>query len=181
MIEGIGRIKINVNHMITVEIDGATRPDAIEQAFKIVEEHNGYCAYKITRPYNPRSTGFRSQNARIHGHCSDIALQEEREEWQNPEAVKLLMEYLAIERGYPHIEKRGKIIPKRTRDLNSYEASTLCETINQYADDNNFWLTEYDGKRPYRTRGGRTLAEMMEIEPELNPQYREEHETIWTT
>jgi hypothetical protein len=169
LMEGIGRLKINIDHLIAIEIDGAARPELVEEAFKLVKEHNGFCSYKFGRPYQPRTTGYRSQNARIHGHCKDIAMQAQDGRWKDTETVKLLMEYLAIERGYPHYKYKGRIIPKRTSQINSYEASILCETIQQFADEHNFYLTEYDDKeQAYKSIGGRTSEEMQRDYPEMN-------------
>lgn len=146
----------------------------VKMETELMLNHAAWQMVTITSPTKPRSTGYRSQNSRIHGHCADIAAQAGKAEFKDPEQIKLLMKYLAIDRGYPHSEYRGKIIPKKSSECNTLEANILLETIQQFADENNFYLTEYTKKQgnkdaiPYKSIGGRTLAEMQKFYPELN-------------
>ena len=177
MIEITGTIKINPDQSITITAQTYGKPEILDEAMKLVKEHNSFCNIKITRPSHPRSTGNRSQNSHIWGHCSDMSKQAKSKKW-TPTAVHQLMKALTVkaQKDYPFFEYRGFMIYASDSEINSLQANNLIETIHQFADENNFWLTEYTEDkppRPYKTRGGRTLAEMMKIEPRLNPKHKE--------
>ncbi len=135
----------------------------------------------ISPPSKPRTTGERSQEAHVRGHCESISVQAKNHRW-TPEQVLAVMKGLTALSGRPYPKPeyfRGVPVYASNADLSSIEENSLIETIHQFADEHNFWLTEYTNElepRPYKTRGGRTLAEMMSIEPELNPEYAGEQQ-----
>jgi hypothetical protein len=183
-VDATGDITINADEhgyvtSIDVHILTSGKNEIVSEAKKIAEKYKGRCNLKISRPYSPRSTGPRSQEAHIRGHVKSIADQSAHR-WTEDQ-VHAVMKGLTSLSGRPYPKpKRYRDIPiyASDADLNSVEANSLIETMHEFADKNNFWLIEIDEKkgmeRPYRTRGGRTLTEMMKLEPGLNPEYIEE-------
>ena len=78
----------------------------------------------------PRTTGWRSQNHHINGHCQQIAM----ETGNSFSAVKERMKELAIDRGYP-IETLpdGTVKPRSEADVDTIQAAALIDTIDQFA------------------------------------------------
>lgn len=83
-------------------------------------------------PHNPRSTGWKSQNHHINGHCQQIAI----ETGASFDAVKYFMKREAIGRGWPvDTLPNGEAIPASEGDprISSYHAYILIEIIHQFA------------------------------------------------
>jgi len=85
------------------------------------------------------------------------------------------MKRLAVSQGvYPGIKiiSCGIILvePISMSDANIKEAHGLIDTIQKFADENNFWLWKYtdDGKHVYKAIGGRTPQEMRNVFPDFN-------------
>jgi len=118
----------------------------------------------------PRSTGYRSQNSRVWGSCQAIAIQASNPKW-TMSSVYYLMKCLAVQEGvYPGI-KYGKnlIIPISQSLASKKEVTGLCEVINKFASDHNFWLWEYtENNQKYKSIGGKSFEEMQRDYPELN-------------
>ena len=96
---------------------------------------------KISRPKRPRTTGWKSQNHHINGHCQQIAM----ETGNSFTAVKERMKELAIGRGYPkETLVDGSVKPKSEADIDTVEAGYLIDTIHQFADEWNIRLIEED-------------------------------------
>ena len=103
------------------------------------DKHGGTVSYAITLPRRPRTTGERSQNHRINGHCQQIAM----ETGCSFGAVKMHMKRLAIDRGYPFDTlPDGTVAPKSEADVTVEEATYLIETINQFAGEYGIELRE---------------------------------------
>lgn len=100
-----------------------------------------YWNVKISRPKKPRTTGYKSQNHHINGHCQQIT----GESGNSFAAVKERMKVLAIDRGYP-IETLpdGAAVPKSESDIDTVEAGYLIDTIHQFAAEWNIKLIEED-------------------------------------
>jgi len=98
-----------------------------------------YYQVKISRPKRPRTTGDKSQNHHINGHCQQIA----NETGNSFTAVKERMKVLAIDRNYP-IETMldGSVMPKSEADIDTVEAGYLIDTIHQFAAEWNIRLIE---------------------------------------
>lgn len=180
MIEITSKIVINPDMSLTFTAQTHGRPEVVDEARKLVKEFGSFCNLKVTRPYHPRSSGERSQNSHIWGHCTDLSMQAKSKEW-TPAAVHQLMKALAVKEGkdYPHITYRGIMIYASDAEINSLQANNLIEMIHQFADQNDFWLTEYSDETPpraYKSKGGRTLKEMLENYPELNQELRKQPE-----
>ena len=183
-VDATGDITINSDEhgyvtSIDVHILTSGKNEIVSEAKKIAEKYKGRCNLKISRPYSPRSTGPRSQEARIRGHEADIAVQAQSDKWE-PDEVHLLMKALTVQAGkdFPFKKYKSIMVYASDAEINSIQASNLIGTIQEFADKNNFYLTEIDEKngieRPYKSRGGRSLKEMMKLEPGLNPEYIEE-------
>ena len=180
-VDATGDITINEDehgyvNSIDVHILTKGKNEIVAEAKKIAEKYKGRCNLRISRPYSPRSTGPRCQEARIRGHEADIAVQAQSDKWE-PDEVHLLMKALTVQAGkdFPYKKYKSIMIYASDAEINSIQANNLISTIQEFADKNNFYLTEYDEKeRPYKTRGGRSLKEMMACEPDLNPEYMDE-------
>ena len=98
--------------------------------YEIIKKKPPYYKLTITQPYKPRTTGWKSQNHHINGHCQQIAM----ETGNSFSAVKERMKELAIDRGYP-IETLpdGSIKPKSETEISTEEAGYLIDTIHQFA------------------------------------------------
>jgi hypothetical protein len=94
--------------------------------------------------------------------------------WSKSMVYDIMKRYAVMEGVYPGIKfiaPGGLVLiePVSFSDATMQEAKGLCDTINKYADENNFWLWEYtpDGEK-YKSIGGRTLKEMQQYYPGLN-------------
>ncbi len=100
-----------------------------------------YYQVKISRPKRPRTTGDKSQNHHINGHCQQIA----NETGNSFAVVKEYMKRAAIDRNYP-IETLpdGSVMPRSEADIDTVEAGYLIDTIHQFADEWQIRLIEED-------------------------------------
>ena len=119
-------------------------------------------------------TGKHSINNRIHGNCR--ALYEQAKSDWTFEEIKDLMKCMAVENGYP-----AKVFKRQVGDKTKYykvsrslagqddlTAQILNNTIQAFADENNFWLIDYgEDDKPFRTIGGRDKKQMTEYIKEL--------------
>lgn len=122
---------------------------------------------ELQLPYRKRSSGFRSQNSRLHGHCKDIATQlmdtDSGEPTCTAEEVKEAMKRKAVEEGYPTKWSPidGEVIPLPTRQASVEEMQIILDVVQRFADEHELWLHEYDlDGVPYRSVGGRSREEM---------------------
>jgi len=124
----------------------------------------GQLSLTIGLPFRPRTTGPRSQNNGLWGWCDCLALQlSSRGKQYTREQVKAAMCRMAVgELSYPTvIGADGAEEPKPTEFASVEEMNLVLRTIQMYADQNNFWLIEYDNRgKPYKSVGGRSPAEM---------------------
>lgn len=113
-------------------------------------------------------TGKRSINNRIHGAMRALS-EQARRGWDIDE-IKILMKFMAIENGYeakiykrksPDGKERYYKIPGSLRSATDAQAKILHDTIQLFADENGFWLYEYDdNENIYKSLCGRTKEEM---------------------
>ena len=148
----------------------ATRETWMQKAREVHDKLKEKRLYTVavTLYRKPRSTGPRSQNSRLYGHCSNIA-----EQVVNPDGrptytvdeIKQAMMRMAVDEGYPtHLSADGVEVPLPTRHSTMGQLDVVLKVIQRYADIHGFYLTEIDEetKQPYRSVGGRTLDEMDE-------------------
>ena len=119
--------------------------DMLKQLFYYQEQKSKapskYYKVRIGIPGRPRSTGWKSQNHHVNGHCQQIAI----ETGNSFSAVKEHMKFLAINRGYPmETMPDGMPVPKSEADITVEEAAILIETIHQFAAEWNIELKEGD-------------------------------------
>ena len=127
-------------------------------------KHGNYIHLDLDTPRKPRSTGPRSINNRIHGHCEDIAMQLADPRYDQ-DTVYRAMKRMSVSEGYPtQLSIDGVEEPKSMADASEEEAFIVNRVIQRYADMHGFWLTEYDDSVkppvPFRSLGGRTRQEM---------------------
>lgn len=176
MIEITSKITINPDMSLTFTAQTHGRPEVIDEARKLVSDHNSFCNLKVTSPRRPRSTGYRSQNSHFYGHVGDLVKQETNPYLKSEAVMAWCLLCKSIDRGLPSVTtKTGIRIPKPTSLHDTFESNISIETAHQYADENDRWLTEYSDETPpraYKSKGGRSLKEMLEKYPELNQELR---------
>lgn len=90
----------------------------------------GYFLLKLKPWYRGRTTGRGSQNAHINGHVQQIAMYT----GQDFDCVKHDAKMNAIKRGYPYkTSKRGNIVLKSERDIDTVEAGYLIDQLHEDA------------------------------------------------
>ncbi len=124
------------------------------------------CQYTYSldaRRGTPRSHGPRSQSARFHGHCKDIAEQSGR----HPSEVKESLKWHAAAEGLWRTfeDVWGNRMPISEALATVEEEANLIKLQQMLADSKGWWLTEFrDPKNPklgtYQSIGGRTWEEM---------------------
>ena len=101
------------------------------EAFHMLHQRVKGAVWELTagKWYRRRTTGWKSQNHRINSHIQQISM----ETGQDFGTTKMMAKINAIDRGYPFISYRNRIIPKSETEINTQEASLLIEAINQMA------------------------------------------------
>lgn len=143
-----------------VDLHSADRQKMADLFDELEKLGHSYARVRITVPQRPRTTGYRSQNSRLHGHCQDIA--DQLGGIYTRDVVKDAMKRLAVTEGYPAVwsDLHGEVIPLPTKDASIEQMQVLLDTIGKYADEHGLYLTEYDEEGRYRSIGGRSREEM---------------------
>lgn len=117
--------------------------DAVRRLFTAAESrHTDQLRVELYLPERRRTTGPRSQNNRIWGHCSEIANQLGE---YTAEEVKQAMCRMAVAEGYPtHMSVDGVETPIPTRQATVEQAQVLLDVIALFAAENGLELTEYN-------------------------------------
>ena len=78
----------------------------VKDIFALADKRdNGFVTIRISNVHRTRSTGERSQNHHINGHCQQIAT-----ETGNPfDVVKAEIKCRAVDMGYPMLERNGEV------------------------------------------------------------------------
>lgn len=130
-------------------------------------------------PARRRSTGPRSENSRLWGHCGDIASQlvdGSGEPVYTTQEIKDAVMRMAAgdpEVRYPTtLSPDGLEVPMPTRRATSEQLRGVFAILQRFADVHGLWLHEYDEATglAYRSLGGRSLEEMNRHYPEMNVQ-----------
>jgi hypothetical protein len=173
-------MKIKINNC-RINFEPVSFPLQFQESVKLLfdtckKKHGGFIKLELSTPYKERSSGYRSQNSRLYGHCADIALQlnllkKDNEDEYTAENVKECIKWLAVQnRNYP---TRWNRITNKLSPISSKTSVDNCkkliDEIKQYADENGLYLTEYtkEGK-PYKSIGGYSLDEMNKYYPDIN-------------
>ena len=115
---------------------------------------------EIRRPFQPRTTGPRSQENKFRGGCRNIA-----EQLGLPfEEVCEALRRMATEEGYPMTEAiDGTMVPISTANASIENEALLIKVMHRFADEHNLYLIEVDEFGSYRTVGGRSRDEMQKL------------------
>jgi hypothetical protein len=92
-----------------------------------------------------RSTGYRSANTHIHGHCQDIARQTPVPKPRVYLWICLLAAELEV---IPTVETFGLVGPQPEPLWTSAQAAAVVDLLHAEADTRGWWLTEYDDSIP---------------------------------
>jgi hypothetical protein len=113
----------------------------------------------IELPKRPRSTGYRSQNSHVRGHCESIA--EQLETYSQDEVYEAIKRMAVAEFGYPSRlnEMDGKEAPLQQRNATVEEANLLIKMCHHFADTHGLWLIEYEDKKAVKMIGGKRIEE----------------------
>jgi hypothetical protein len=99
----------------------------------------GWVQVTLTRPGKPRTTGWKSQNHHVNGHCQQIS----HETGCSFEAVKMRMKELTP--GWQmDTMPDGSAYPKSEGEATTVEAAALIETIHAFAAEYQIILIEGD-------------------------------------
>lgn len=100
---------------------------------------HGWVQVTLSKPGKPRTTGWKSQNAHIAGHETQISL----ETGCSFEAVRMRMKQLCP--GWPHeILPDGTSWPQSEAQADTVQAAALIETIHAFAAEYQIVLIEGD-------------------------------------
>lgn len=98
---------------------------------------HGWAGVTLSKPKKPRTTGWKSQNHHINGHCQQISAAT----GCSFEAVKMRMKQLTP--GWPHDTLAdGSGWPKSESEATTAEAAALIETIHAFAAEYGIILIE---------------------------------------
>jgi hypothetical protein len=88
-----------------------------------------FALVKLDKIRKHRSTGWKSQNHHINGHCQQIA----QDTGNDFDTVKTYCKTQAISRGYPIDVIRGQVVPWSESRIDTLQASYLIDMIHQLA------------------------------------------------
>lgn len=114
---------------------GIKIPDEYRQSFENMikycnEKRGGYMRLVLSPPFKHRSTGERSQNHHINGHCQQIA----NETGEDFDVIKMHAKRMAIKRGYPvKINIFGETVPLSETEIDTEQAGYLIESLHEIA------------------------------------------------
>ena len=96
---------------------------------------------KLALPRKPRTTGWRSQNHHLNGHCQQIA----EYTGDSFDDVKIHVKREAIADGYPvRTNSWGEVVPQSESDASTVECAMLIEAAHRVASFLGVVLKEYD-------------------------------------
>jgi hypothetical protein len=88
-----------------------------------------FALVKLDKIRKHRSTGWKSQNHHINGHCQQIA----QDTGNDFDTVKTYCKTQAISRGYPFDDYHGQVVPWSESRIDTLQASYLIDMIHQLA------------------------------------------------
>jgi hypothetical protein len=159
------RITTHDGTRICFEVNGSVHNELWQFVKEIGAKHNEHYRVRIDPPFQPRTTGPRSQQTRFEGHCEDIAEQLGIPKSRVREALKRMA---VTQDGYPaRMGMDGVMEPESTSAVSKQEMAALIRRQAAYADMNNLWLTEYaEEKCPFC--GGTGIVSFTDTEGEEN-------------
>ena len=120
---------------------------------------SGFVTVTIGLPKKPRTTGYRSQNSHIMGHCSTIA--DQLGDYSTDEVYHAIKRMAVGTFGYPtrYNDLEGIEEPKPQRYASTAEANLLIDMCHHFADQHGLYLIEYEGKKAVRVQNNSILTE----------------------
>lgn len=94
-----------------------------------------------------RSTGFRSLNKHVHGHCADIAAQAG---CHKAEAYTAVCWQAAEEHVIDLVQWFNRWMPRHESEWSSAQAADVVTLCHRFADERGYYLTEYVDGQPTR-------------------------------
>ena len=115
---------------------GLKIPEDYKQTFLNIikycnEKRGGYMRLVLSPPFKHRTTGEKSQNHHINGHCQQIS----NETGEEFDRVKIVAKGRAIKRGYPiRTDIFGNTVPLSETEIDTEQAGYLIESLHEIAD-----------------------------------------------
>jgi len=154
--------KIKVDNGLVIQIPGQDYKQALIKLQERAEKkHGGYVTVTIGTPKRARSTGPRSQNSKVWGMVQDIYDQFDSHGIETDvNRIYEAMKRMAVSEGYPTRFNPidGIEEPESQSRVSVEQDNILIRVIQRFADENNFYLTEYDEHgRTIKTIGGKPI------------------------
>ena len=122
--------------IIKASENGLKIPDDYKQTFLdlikyCTEKRGGFMRLILSPPFKHRSTGEKSQNHHINGHCQQIA----NSTGEDFDVIKMHAKRTAIKRGYPvRNDLFGDVQPLSETEIDSEQAGFLIDELHMIAD-----------------------------------------------
>ena len=134
---------------IVFEVNGSIHNELWMYVKEVGKKYNDYFRVRIDPPFQPRTTGPRSQSARFNGHCQDLMEQMVDARTGAPlytlSEIREAMKRIAREDGYPtHMSLDGIEVCDSESSLSKQQMTALLRRQQLFADTHGYWLTEYD-------------------------------------
>lgn len=123
---------------------GIKIPDDYKQTFHDMidfcnNKRGGYMRLVLSPPFKHRSTGEKSQNHHLNGHCQQIS----NYTGEDFDIIKMHVKRKAIKYGYPtYTDVLGELQPKSETEIDSTECGYAIEASHEIADFLNIKLRE---------------------------------------
>ena len=108
--------------------------------FATMVEHNPSHQWhvEISKPRKPRTTGERSQNHHLNGHCQQLA----QETGNDFDTVKYAVKYRAIPGGYPYDTMGDLVVPWSESRVDTVQCAVAIVEAHRLADELGIKLIE---------------------------------------
>jgi hypothetical protein len=128
-------MKYKIDTVLKLTDKGIRLPDDLQPAKQRLfdfcnKSRGGYLRVTLAPPYKKRSTGDKSQNHHLNGHCQQIA----NETGEDFDIIKMHVKRTAIKYGYPTYEDVfGELQPKSEADTDTIECGYAIEACHEIA------------------------------------------------
>ena len=128
--------------MVLVTIPAGREAEALALAECVNARKIHQLYVKLGLPRKPRTTGYRSQNHRIHGNATQIA------EYVGESKSKIISDAVDIAMGmhpdFPtYTDWKGRVMPVSESEWSTVEAAAVCKAFELIASTIGIELTEY--------------------------------------
>lgn len=124
-----------IEFIVKVQNGGIKIPDKIRPIYNELlkyceEKRGGNIKVILSPPHKPRTTGERSQNNHINGHCQQIC----NETGEDFDVIKMYAKKKAVKYGYPiKTDIFGAAMPVSETEINTTEAGYLIDALHEMA------------------------------------------------